>query len=149
MPGRILIPSRKSAILMMSGKVESYLSNAGNSNGSSSAGVPSGNTNGSLSAGVPGSNGVSPGVAGSQRKLAGLDPFRGKLGSVSFCGLSYEKLEEGKLMSSPFKEGTGSVFWVVGPLALIVSLIIPQFVLGGVFGSIIQDDILAGNRHFS
>ncbi|KAG1347961.1 hypothetical protein COCNU_06G017900 [Cocos nucifera] len=73
----------------------------------------------------------------------GLDPFRGKSGSVSFCGLTHQLLEERKLVSSPFKDGTGSYVWAVGPLALILSLVLPQFFLGNAIEILLKDEILA------
>ncbi|XP_077233566.1 tRNA-processing ribonuclease BN [Tasmannia lanceolata] len=71
------------------------------------------------------------------------EPFRGKSGSVSFCGLTHQVVEEGKLESSPFKEGTGSFIWVLAPVALISSLLLPQFFLGNAIYTIIKDEILA------
>ncbi|KAJ0980328.1 hypothetical protein J5N97_008583 [Dioscorea zingiberensis] len=72
----------------------------------------------------------------------GMEPLRGKSGTVSFSGLSYQLLEERELVSSPFKEGTGSFIWVVAPLALISSLVLPQFFLGNVIEGFLQDEIL-------
>ncbi|OAY85922.1 hypothetical protein ACMD2_11602 [Ananas comosus] len=74
----------------------------------------------------------------------GLDPFRGKPGSVSFCGLTHQVLEERKLVSSPFEDGKGSVIWFLGPLALISSLVVPQFFLGNAIEAFLRDEILAG-----
>lgn len=69
--------------------------------------------------------------------------FRGKSGSVSFCGLTHQFVEEGKLVSSPFKDGTGSLFWVLGPIALISSLVLPQFILSTIVDAVLKDEILA------
>lgn len=69
---------------------------------------------------------------------------RGKSGSVSFCGLTHQILEERKLVSSPFKDGTGTILWVLGPLALISSLFFPQFFLSTFIESVLGDEILAG-----
>ncbi|ONK64874.1 uncharacterized protein A4U43_C07F30900 [Asparagus officinalis] len=72
-----------------------------------------------------------------------LDPFRGKSGSVSFCGLTHENVEGRKLVSSPFKDDSGSFVWIVGPLALISSLLVPQFFLGNAIEEFLRNEILA------
>ncbi|RWW21582.1 hypothetical protein GW17_00014253 [Ensete ventricosum] len=77
------------------------------------------------------------------RARGSCDPFRGKSGSVSFCGLTHQMMEERKLVSSPFKDGTGSLVWILGPLALISSLVVPQFFLGNIIESVLRDEILA------
>ncbi|GAV64236.1 hypothetical protein CFOL_v3_07754 [Cephalotus follicularis] len=76
------------------------------------------------------------------RRYNGVDPFRGKSGSVSFKGLTYEQVEEGKLVSAPFNENKGSFLWVLAPIALITSLLVPQFFLGNVIEDISGDLIL-------
>ncbi|KAG6531312.1 uncharacterized protein LOC122050262 [Zingiber officinale] len=72
-----------------------------------------------------------------------IDSRRGKSGSVSFCGLTHQMLEERKLIASPFKDGTGTIVWVLGPLALISSLVFPQFFLSAFIESVLGDEILA------
>lgn len=74
----------------------------------------------------------------------GVEPFRGKSGSVSFHGLTHQRVEESKLASSPFKEGTGSFLWVLAPVALISSLVLPQFFLDSAIEAILKDEVLAG-----
>lgn len=69
----------------------------------------------------------------------GFDPFRGKSGSVSFHGLTHQSLEESKLVSSPFKEGSGSFVWILAPVALISSLVLPQFLLSNVIDAVSKD----------
>ncbi|KAJ9567499.1 hypothetical protein OSB04_003465 [Centaurea solstitialis] len=64
-----------------------------------------------------------------------VEPFGGKSGSVSFIGLTHQLVEEGKLVSTPFKESR-SLLWIVAPIAIISSILIPQF-----FG-IISDELL-------
>ncbi|KAH7567332.1 hypothetical protein ACOSP7_010834 [Xanthoceras sorbifolium] len=81
-----------------------------------------------------GNSGV-PGVS-----YNGVEPFRGKSGSVSFYGLTHQLMEEGKLMSAPFPEGKGSLFWVLAPVALISSLILPQFFLGNMIETLIKNE---------
>ncbi|KAJ4963595.1 hypothetical protein NE237_023534 [Protea cynaroides] len=71
------------------------------------------------------------------------EPFRGKPGSISFNGLTYQLIEERKLVSSPFKDDTGSFVWLLGPVALISSLLLPQFFLGSAIDAVIKDEILA------
>ncbi|KAI9104160.1 hypothetical protein K1719_022996 [Acacia pycnantha] len=72
----------------------------------------------------------------------GVERFRGKSGSVSFYGLTHHAVEERKLVSSPFQEGKGSISWVLAPVALIASLILPQFFLGNVIEAFFKDEIL-------
>lgn len=74
--------------------------------------------------------------------INGVEPFRGKSGSVSFIGLTHQLIEEGKLVSTPFKENR-SLLWVVGPIALISSILIPQFF--GLFSEeLLKDVVLTG-----
>lgn len=74
----------------------------------------------------------------------GPEPFRGKSGSVSFCGLTHQLVEEGKLMSAPFQEDKGSFLWILAPVVLISSLILPQMFLGNVIEDFIKDNLLMG-----
>lgn len=71
------------------------------------------------------------------------EPFRGKSGCVSFHGLTRQSMEEGKLVSTPFKEGTGSFLWVLAPVALILSLVLPQFFLDNAIAAFVQDEVIA------
>lgn len=71
------------------------------------------------------------------------EPFRGKSGSISFYGLTHQLVEETKLESAPFKENSGSILWVLAPVALISSLVLPQFLLINTIDSIARDEILA------
>ncbi|GFQ04209.1 hypothetical protein PHJA_002564800 [Phtheirospermum japonicum] len=86
----------------------------------------------------------------SQRKLSlrveakkGSDPFRGKSGSVSFGGLSHQSVEESKLVSAPFKEESGSLLWVLAPVALISSLIVPQFFIVSAIEDAFKNEVFA------
>ena len=74
----------------------------------------------------------------------GVEPFRGKSGSVSFYGMTYQSVEEGKLESAPFEEEDSSYFWLLAPVAFISSLILPQFFVGSVVESFFKDVILVG-----
>lgn len=74
--------------------------------------------------------------------IDGVEPFGGKSGSVSFVGLTHQLVEEGKLVSSPFKESR-SLLWIVAPVALISSILIPQ-VFGIFTNDLIQDVVLTG-----
>lgn len=75
----------------------------------------------------------------------GVEPFAGKSGSVSFYGLTYQLVEEGKLISAPFPEGKGSLLWILAPVALISSLAVPQFFLGDMIENLIKNPTLLGN----
>ncbi|KAK9028742.1 hypothetical protein V6N11_025889 [Hibiscus sabdariffa] len=52
---------------------------------------------------------------GAISRYDGVEPFRGKSGSVSFRGL----VEESKLVSAPFQEDKGSLLWVLAPLSTV------------------------------
>ncbi|CAA6663053.1 unnamed protein product [Spirodela intermedia] len=84
---------------------------------------------------------VAPATGSAGRRK--MEPFGGRSGSVSFCGLTYQALEERELVSSPLKEGTGSFLWITGPLALISSLLLPQFLISGAIEAALKDEILA------
>lgn len=75
-----------------------------------------------------------------------VEPFRGKSGSVSFQGSTHQLAEEGKWASSPSKEGTGSLLWVLAPVALISSIVLPQLLLSTVIDVFIKDEILLGKK---
>ncbi|KAI3465024.1 hypothetical protein Pfo_021687 [Paulownia fortunei] len=86
----------------------------------------------------------------SPRKLAfrvdarkGSEPFRGKSGSVSFGGLTHQSVEESKLVSAPFKENTGSLLWVLAPVALISSLVVPQFFIVSAIEDVFKNEVFA------
>ncbi|XP_057502511.1 uncharacterized protein LOC130786251 [Actinidia eriantha] len=76
-------------------------------------------------------------------RVDGAEPLRGKSGSVSFNGLTYHTVEEGKLESAPFKENTGSYLWVLAPVVFISSLVLPQFFLNTVIEVLVNDEILS------
>lgn len=73
-----------------------------------------------------------------------VEHFHGKSGSVSFHGLTYESVEEGKLESAPFKEEESSYLWVLGPAVFISSFILPQFFIGIIAKAFFTDMILKG-----
>ncbi|XVE94786.1 hypothetical protein REPUB_Repub02eG0039300 [Reevesia pubescens] len=75
-------------------------------------------------------------------RFGGVEPFRGKSGSVSFHGLTHQLVEESKLMSAPFQEEKGSFFWVLAPVALICSLILPQFFFSRAIETFFKDETL-------
>ncbi|KAK9054351.1 hypothetical protein SSX86_025429 [Deinandra increscens subsp. villosa] len=70
----------------------------------------------------------------------GFEPFGGKSGSVSFIGLTHQLVDEGKLVSSPFQESR-SLLWIVAPIALISSFLLPP-ILGILSSDLIQDVVL-------
>ncbi|WCJ23916.1 hypothetical protein M5689_005913 [Euphorbia peplus] len=72
----------------------------------------------------------------------GPEPFRGKAGSVSFYGLTHQSIEEAQLVSAPYSEDKGSFLWVLGPVALISSLIFPQFFFANAIEAFLKDPIL-------
>lgn len=78
-------------------------------------------------------------------KFEGVEPFRGKSGSVSFHGLTHQLVEEEKLMSAPFSEGKGSFLWILAPVAFISSLILPQLFFSGVIEAFFREETLVGN----
>lgn len=78
----------------------------------------------------------------------GVEPFNGKSGSVSFHGLTHQSVEEGRLVSAPFNEEKGSFVWLLGPVALVLSLIVPQFFLGSAIEAFLKDEVLVGTYQF-
>ncbi|MED6122670.1 hypothetical protein PIB30_041927 [Stylosanthes scabra] len=72
----------------------------------------------------------------------GIEPFRGKPGCVSFYGITFQSVEEGKLESAPFQEEESSYSWLLAPVALISSLILPQFFVASVVETFFNDEIL-------
>lgn len=78
-----------------------------------------------------------------RRKFSEVEPLRGKAGSISFYGLTYNTVEERKLVSSPFKEGQGSVLWVLAPVVLILSLILPPLLISDAIDVLVKDGVLA------
>ncbi|KAK2993248.1 hypothetical protein RJ640_015727, partial [Escallonia rubra] len=81
------------------------------------------------------------GVSGSG--YDGVDPFRGKSGSISYIGLTHQLVEEGRLVSVPHDENAGSFLWVLAPVALILSIVLPQFLLDLAIGGVLQEEILS------
>ncbi|KAK4768708.1 hypothetical protein SAY87_003849 [Trapa incisa] len=71
-----------------------------------------------------------------------VEPFRGKSGSVSFYGLTHQLVEEGKLESAPFLDAKGSYLWLLAPVALISSLILPQFFISNAVETFVKNDTL-------
>ncbi|KAG9440819.1 hypothetical protein H6P81_020984 [Aristolochia fimbriata] len=86
---------------------------------------------------------INTSLAAGGKAFFSRESFRGKSGVVSFNGLTHELLEERELISSPFKDNTGSLMWILGPVALISSLVLPQFILDNVVYAIVNDPILA------
>ncbi|GAB4852042.1 hypothetical protein Ancab_016235 [Ancistrocladus abbreviatus] len=86
---------------------------------------------------------VRSGASVPRSNFSGVEPFQGKPGSVSFRGLSYQLVEERKLESSPFKEGTGSLLWAVAPVALISSLVLPPLFIANAVDTTVRNEILA------
>ena len=81
----------------------------------------------------------------SKTKFAGIEPFGGKPGSVSFSGITHHVVEGRKIVASPYKDGGGSMLWVLAPLVLISSLILPPIYLSNIFDNVFENVILAGN----
>ncbi|KAF5739416.1 hypothetical protein HS088_TW12G00621 [Tripterygium wilfordii] len=75
-------------------------------------------------------------------RFGGVEPFRGKSGAVSFHGLTHQLMEERKLLSAPFIEDKSSFLWVLAPVALIASLLLPQFFLGAIFEGFFTDELV-------
>lgn len=74
----------------------------------------------------------------------GAEPFRGKSGSVSFRGMSHQSVEESQLVSAPFKENSGSLLWVLAPVALISSIVVPQFFIVSAIEDAFKNEVFAG-----
>ncbi|MBA0691629.1 hypothetical protein Goari_009246 [Gossypium aridum] len=74
--------------------------------------------------------------------FGGVELCHGKSGSISFHGLTHQLVEESKLMSAAFQEDKGSFLWVLAPIALISSLILPQFFFSSAIEAFFKDDTL-------
>ena len=74
----------------------------------------------------------------------GVEPLRGKSGSSSFYGMTYQSIEEGKLENASVEEEDSSYFWLLAPAAFISCLILPQFFVGSVVEAFFKDLILVG-----
>ncbi|MBA0836962.1 hypothetical protein Goarm_009150 [Gossypium armourianum] len=74
--------------------------------------------------------------------FGGVESCHGKSGSISFHGLTHQLVEESKLMSAAFQEDKGSFLWVLAPIALISSLILPQFFFSSAIEAFFKDDTL-------
>ncbi|KNA09479.1 hypothetical protein SOVF_153290 isoform B [Spinacia oleracea] len=75
--------------------------------------------------------------------FAGVEPFGGKSGSISFYGITHHSVEESKLISSPYKDDGGSVLWILAPVILILSLILPPIMFSNAFDSVFKNEGLA------
>lgn len=82
-------------------------------------------------------------------RSGGVEPLRGKSGSVSFYGLTHQLVEEGKLESAPFVEDKGSFLWLLAPVALISSLILPQFFVSNAIEAFVKNETLLGKERNS
>ncbi|KAK9740580.1 hypothetical protein RND81_03G045700 [Saponaria officinalis] len=78
-----------------------------------------------------------------EMKFDGIEPFRGKSGSVSFYGLTHQIIEESKLASSPYKDGGGSFLWILAPAVLMLSFALPQLYVTNAVSSFFEDGLLA------
>ncbi|VFQ65702.1 unnamed protein product [Cuscuta campestris] len=56
-----------------------------------------------------------------------LEPFQGKPGSVSFVGVTHQLVEARKPEDAQLAGKTGSFRWVIAPVALISSFVLPRF----------------------
>ncbi|CAI9116637.1 OLC1v1017834C1 [Oldenlandia corymbosa var. corymbosa] len=73
----------------------------------------------------------------------GSEPLCGKPGSVSFVGVTHQSVDEGKLVSSPVEENARSIVWIVAPVALIASLMLPRFILGSAIEELFRNEVLS------
>lgn len=78
-----------------------------------------------------------------QNVFGGSEPFRGKPGSVSFLGLTHQSVEESKLVSAPIEENAGSYIWILAPVALISSFVLPRFFIGDAIDELFKNTVLA------
>lgn len=129
------------SLLVASLKVLSYLPDSDNSPGKNAVSSPPSD--------LEVKSAKSIGEATSLRRLENsgritLDPFRGKAGCVSFCGLSYQLVEARNLVSSPFEDGKGSLIWIVAPITLISSLLLPQFFLSNAIEAFVKNEVFTG-----
>ncbi|CAN1126774.1 hypothetical protein LINPERHAP2_LOCUS3628, partial [Linum perenne] len=68
----------------------------------------------------------------------------GNSGSVSFCGLNHQNVEEWRLVSANLKaDSVPSFLWTLGPVVLISSIIVPHFFLDNAIDRLVRDVVLA------
>ncbi|KAK8642474.1 hypothetical protein V6N13_011816 [Hibiscus sabdariffa] len=70
------------------------------------------------------------------------DPWLSEQSSPSSSNLLNNLEEESTLKSAPFQEGKGSFLWILGPIALISSLILPQFFFSYAIEAFFKDETL-------
>ncbi|KAH9604556.1 hypothetical protein KSS87_018692 [Heliosperma pusillum] len=78
-----------------------------------------------------------------EMRFSGVEPFRGKSGSVSFYGVTHQVIEESRLASSPYNDGGGSLLWVLAPVVLMLSFALPQLYVANVVASFFRESLLA------
>lgn len=69
------------------------------------------------------------------------EPFRGKSGSVSFMGLTHQSVERSKPVSAPFEENSGSIVWILAPVALLSSFVLPKFFIAAVIEELFENEV--------
>ncbi|KAG6476024.1 uncharacterized protein LOC122025512 [Zingiber officinale] len=124
-------------------KVFSYLPDSEKSNGAADREANSSNFDSDTRRSSVVSKGSSSIARSESNGKGSFGSISGKSGSASFCGLTHQTVEERKLASPPLKDGTGSLVWVLGPLALISSAVLPQFFLRSVIESVLRDEVLS------
>lgn len=80
---------------------------------------------------------------------APVDKYGGKPGFVSFytLGSGTEQPESTEYVElEPAHTGRGSLLWLLGPLALVISVVGPPLYLRRFFESILEDSLLTGKR---
>lgn len=76
----------------------------------------------------------------------------GKPGFVSFynAGSGKEQPDSTEYQElKPARSGRGTLLWLIGPLALVVSVVGPPLYLRRFFESILEDSLLTGEHYFS
>lgn len=67
--------------------------------------------------------------------------FDGKPGFVAFNGGNYQHLKEGELSLTSSEEGNRSLIWLLGPIALVASVVLPPFYLRKSFEAVFGDSL--------
>lgn len=65
----------------------------------------------------------------------------GKPGFVVFSGGNHQHLKEGELSLTSTEEGNRSLIWLLGPIALVASVVLPPFYLRKFFEAIFGDSL--------
>jgi hypothetical protein len=80
-------------------------------------------------------------VSSKHEELHQRNFFDGKPGFVAFGGGNHQHLKEGEFSSTSSEEGNRSLIWLLGPIALVASVVLPPFYLRKSFEAVFGDSL--------